>query len=74
MRVEVAKNSDKLAIGGLKNPVLTRISPLATRLNPLKAMQVVDFPDIEKNNAQTGGGNFVKTAGMGCLPENTRMN
>ena len=51
MRVEVVKNSPRLVIGGWENPVLTRISPLATRLNPLKAMQVVDFPDIEENKA-----------------------
>ena len=41
----------KLAIRGLKNPLSTRISGLATRINPLKAMQVVDFPHLVKNNA-----------------------
>ena len=55
MRVKVVKNSDTLAIGGLKSPVSTRIFGLAPRIYPLKAMQVVDFPHIEENKGEGSG-------------------
>ena len=60
-RVEMIKNSHKLAIRGLKNPVLTRISRLVTRLNPLKPSQVPDFPDIESKQSAGGVSNFMNS-------------
>ena len=66
MRVKVVKNSHELAIGGLKNPVSTRISAPATRLNPLKAMQVVDFPHIEENNARAGSADLLNSLPCPC--------
>ena len=58
-RVEVGKKSHKSAIRGLKNPVFTRIFRFETRIKPLKAMQVVDFPHIEKNKGRTGSSNLM---------------
>ena len=46
MRVEVVKNS-QLSVN-------IRVDMrVVTRIKPLKAMQVVDFPDIEENNGAT---------------------
>lgn len=63
--MEVVKNSHELAIRGLKNPVSTRISLPETRINPLKAMQVVDIPHLAKNNAYGRWGINGTAAAMG---------
>ena len=53
------RSSQKLAICGLKNPLSTRINRFETRLNPLKATQVVDFPDIEGKQSARRGASFM---------------
>ena len=58
-RVKVIKDSRELVIRGLKSPVSTRIRRVETRIKPLKATQVVDFPHIEENKGRKEDANFM---------------
>ncbi len=76
IRVEMVKTSHKLAIRGLKNPISTRIRLLETRLNPLKPMQVVDFPDIGAENRRSEGRKtcmLARGGGIGNLRRTTNF-